>query len=253
MALFAGQPVVLPVERELRFAVVKCDPRDPHTLPALGVVARFAMRRKRPMMRILVAAAARCKIDSLVLDDLGIRPLRLMALRALYVSVFPRQREVRRRMIEGLHRFPSIEIVARLAVVAELPGVMIFVARQTGRMQTLERMGKVLDHNDLPVRRRDVLGVVALLAFQLRMLAEQRVAGLLVVEFLLGGIPLEDAEILAIMLGVAAGAVGVAFAPVDHAPVHAFMRSHQLGDLAMTVETLQLGFAGSKTMTVCAL
>jgi hypothetical protein len=74
-----------------------------------------------------------------------------------------------------------------------------------------------------------------------------------VVEFLFGCVPLEDAEILAIVLGVAPRAVCVAFAPVNYAPVHPFMRFHQFVNFAMAVEALQLGFAGAKTMTTCAL
>jgi hypothetical protein len=75
-------------------------------------------------------------------------------------------------MIECLRWFPPVEIVARLAVGAELPGVMVFMARQTSRVQSLEGMVQVLDHDDLPVRWRNVLRVVALLAFQLRVLAQ---------------------------------------------------------------------------------
>jgi hypothetical protein len=59
VAFLAGKPLMLPVERELRLAVVKRAPRDLHTLPARGVVARLAARRKRAMMRILMAPAAR--------------------------------------------------------------------------------------------------------------------------------------------------------------------------------------------------
>ena len=176
-----------------------------------------------------------------------------MTLAALQVLVLSRKREVRRRMVERLHRLPPVEIVARLAVARQLPGVMVFVARQTSRMQPLECVGQIVVHDDLPVRGRDVLRVVAVLALQLRVLTQQRIAGLVMVEFLFGGIPLEDAEILAIVLGVAARAVCVAFAPVDHAPVHTFMRFYQLVNLAVTVEALQFGFAGAKAMTACAL
>lgn len=176
-----------------------------------------------------------------------------MTLGAIQVLVLSGQREVRRRMIEHLHRLPAVEIMARLAVRAELSCVMIFVARQTRRMQPLEGVSQIVVHDDLPVRSRDVLRVVAVLALQLRVLAQQRIAGLSVVEFLLGGIPLEDAEILAIVLGVAARAVCIAFAAVDHLPVHPFMRFHQFVNFAVAVETLQLGFSGAKTMTAGAL
>lgn len=73
------------------------------------------------------------------------------------------------------------------------------------------------------------------------------------IEFIFGGIPLEDPEVLAVVLGVASGAIGIPLATVDHAPVHALMRFHETENLAMAVEALQLFRARAKTMTARAL
>ena len=223
-----------------------------NTLPPARVVASLATRGKCPMMRVLVAALARLEIDPLVLDHLRVRPGRLVTLGALHVLVFPGQREMRRRVIERLDRLPVVVIVAGLAFGAHLPGVMIFVARQTGWMQSFEGARQVVIHDALPVDRRNVFGIMALFAFQLRVLAEQRIPGLFVIEFLFGGIPLEDAEIFTIVLSVAPRAIVVPFCVVDDTPVHALTRFHQFEDFAMAVEAFQLRVP-SKAMTVCTL
>lgn len=60
---------MLAFQRELGFAVVEGAARHLHTLPAFGLVAGLAAGHKRPVMRVLVAAAAGLKVYSFVLDD----------------------------------------------------------------------------------------------------------------------------------------------------------------------------------------
>lgn len=241
------------LQRELGFGVVERAARHLHTLPAFGVVAGLAAGRKRPVMRVLVAAAAGLKVDSFVLDDFRVRLCRLMALRAFDASVLPGQREMRHRMIECFYGFPVVVIVAGLAFGAQLAFVMVLMTREAGRVQAFERPRQIVNHDDFSVCHGDVLRVMALFAFQLRVLAEEHITGLLMIEFIFGGIPLEDAEVLAVVLGVASGAIGIPLAAIGHAPVHTLMRFHETVDLAMAVEALQLFRAGAKTMTACAL
>ena len=244
---------MLAFQRELGFTVVERAARHLHALPACGVVAGLAARRKRPVMRVLVAAAAGLKVDSFVLDDFRVSLCRLMALRAFDVFVLPGQREMGHRMIECFYGFPVVVIVAGLALCAQLAFVMVLMTGEAGRVQTFERPRQIVNHDDFSVCRGDVLRVMALFAFQLRVLAEEHIPGLLMIEFIFGGIPLEDTEVLAVVLGVASGAIGIAFAAVGHPPVHALVRFHETENLAMAVEALQLFRAGAKTMTACAL
>ncbi len=253
VALFAGNAGVLPFQRKLRFAVIERAALQLHALPAVGVVARFAARRKGAVVRILVTSAARLKIDSLVLDHLRVRLRRLMTFRAFQVLVLSGKRKMRCRMIEGLDGFPSIVVVAGLALVAELSGVMVFVARQARRMKPFEGPRQIANHDDLPVGGRNMLRVVALFAFQLRVFAQQRIPRLFMVEFLFGSVPFKNPEILAVMFAMATGAVIIAFGVVDDPPVHALMRLNQVIDFAVTVEALELRFARAEAVAACAL
>ena len=248
VALVAGQPVVLSVQGELSFAVVEGAARDLCVLPTGGVVARFAAGREGSVVRILMAAGARLEIQSFVLDHLGVGLRRLVTLGALHIRMLAGQREMGGRVVKLLDRLPGGEPVTGLAVGAQLAAVMIFVAREAGRMHPLEGLGQIVDHDGFAVSGGDVLGIMAVFAFQLRMLAEQRITSLLMIELLLGGIPLKDAEALAIMLGVAARAIGVALGAIGDAPVHALVRFDELENFAVAVETLQLLFPGAEAM-----
>lgn len=95
-----------------------------------------------------------------------------MALRAFDVFVLPGQREMRHRVIECFYGFPVIVIVAGLAFGAQLPLMMVLMTGEAGRVQTFERPRQIVNHDDFSVCRGDVLRVMALFAFQLRMLAQ---------------------------------------------------------------------------------
>lgn len=63
---------------------------------------------------------------------------------------------------------------------------------------------------------RNVARVVALLAGKLRVLALQQVPGFAVVKSLLGRLPMDQEEILAVVFGMTANAVSVGAGRADH-------------------------------------
>ena len=60
------------------------------------------------------------------------------------------------------------------------------------------------------------------------------------VKLIFGGVPLEDAEVLAVVLGMASRTIVVVLGTVNHASMHALVRSHQLENLAVAVQALEL-------------
>ena len=248
VTLVARQTFMLTVQRELGFTVVEIAAGDVHPFPSPGVVTRLAPRLERTVMGILMAGGARGEINAFILNDFRIQLARLVTLGALDVFVLAGQREVGSGVIKFLDRFPVVEVMAGLTFGAQLPGVMILVAGETGRVESLEGLRQVVHHDVLAIGGRNVFRVMALLTFQLCMLTDQRVTGLLVIELFFGRLPLEDAKPFAVVLGVAASAIGVTLGMVGHASVHTLVVFHQLVDFAMAVQALELGFSGAEAM-----
>ena len=94
---------------------------------------------------------------------------------------------------------------------------------------------------------------MALFAAQAGVPAQQRVAGQAMVEFVLGRLPFDDSEVLAVMLSMAASAIHIALARADRAPVVALMRADQRANLIVTIQTSEFGRAGAEDMTTGAL
>ena len=97
-----------------------------------------------------------------------------------------------------------------------------------------------------------MLGVVTLLAVQAGVAAQQRIAGLAVVELLLGRLPFVDAEVLAVMLRMAAYTIHGALGPVNHAPMVALVLVHQGSNLGVTIQAFELGRTRAENMATVA-
>ncbi len=97
-----------------------------------------------------------------------------------------------------------------------------------------------------------MLGVVTLLAVQPGVAAQQRIAGLAMVELLLGCLPFVDAEVFAVMLRMAACAILVLLCPVNYAPMVALVLAHQGPNLVMTGQAFELGRTCTKDMATGA-
>jgi len=156
-------------------------------------------------MRILVAVRALVERYADILR-LAVRSVRV-ALGALYLYVQTRQWITGFRVVELSHvdRFPVDGIVAGLAVLAEASFVLIFVARGATTGQSEVGAAQVFLFDRRTFLRRNVRWIVALVTGYGSMLAFQNVSGLFVIESL--DVPLDKGKIVAVMLGVAAGAL----------------------------------------------
>ena len=233
VALHAGQALMLSVQRELSLAMIERG-GEPDLAPGFRVVAGLAAGRKRAVMRVLMAAVTLGKIQPGVLHDFGVRFRRAMALCALHAAVLSGERKMRGGVVERAHRLPVPRIMTALAVASQLSRVTVFVTREARGMQSLKGVVQVLGQDALAVTFGDVPRIVALLALQLGVAAFQSVAGALVVELVFRGGPLIDAEVLAVVLRVASGAIHVSFRAVHVPAVIAFPLCHQVFDFCMT-------------------
>lgn len=104
--------------------------------------------------------------------------------------------------VDGL---PVDEVVAGLAVRPQPALVEILVTGRAGRGHAEKGAVQVLFFNRRTFLRRDMGRIVALVAGHSSVLALKQVSGFFMVESL--GVPLDKGEILAVVIGVAAGAL----------------------------------------------
>ncbi len=205
MALGAIHTRVLPLQRELRFRVIKmlvhCMQRN--LLPAARVVTGLATLREAAVMRILMAVGTLVEWNANVLR-LAVCPIRV-ALGALHLQVEPSQRVACLGVIELAHvdRLPIHEVVARSTILAQPSLVLILVASHAGGGKAEIRSTRVFDLDRRAFLGRNVRGIVALGAFQPSMLALENVPSLLVIKGF--DIPLDQRKIFTVVLGMAAG------------------------------------------------
>jgi hypothetical protein len=220
-------------------------------LPAGRVVAGLAgLLRETAMMRIGVAVGAgvECQAD---IARLIIRPRR-MALRARNLGVKPAQRITRLVVVELGDVLPVFKVVALLAVLSEAAAVFILVAVNAIRGYPQEGAGLVTHLNGEKLCVRNVIGSMAAIARQPRMLAEQVITGLGVIEA--GGRwrPLHDGEVFPIVLGVTARAFLAGVSPQSVGGMQAAAGPEPGGNLAMTFEALKRA-SGAQLVTTRAI
>lgn len=165
-------------------------------------MAGFARLREGSVMRIAVAVRALREWNAGEARNAARRRGRV-TLGARHLRVKAGEREPRLVMVDLVRRFPVREIVALQARLAQLSFVGVRVACHALLRKTQEGVVQVFHfdqraHGGADSRRR-----VALAAFDLRVLAFERVARLLVVEFLQRRDPVNQREILAVVLGMA--------------------------------------------------
>ena len=100
------------------------------------------------------------------------------------LSVHPGEGIFRFRMVEMLHLFPVVEIVAALAIRSEFAFVGIRVAAYAVLRKTQKRGGEILALNQRSFRRTDVRGNMAFLASNAGVFIYQQIPRQLVVELL---------------------------------------------------------------------
>ncbi len=198
---------------------------------------------------VAVATGAIGELEPGVLNDLGIVGLRMVALIALQVYVFSRERKSGLRVVERDHGLPARVVVTAAAIGAELASMAVLVAGETGGVQAHEGMSQVLHGDIFSSRRRDVSGVMTLFAFQAGVTAFEGVAGGAVVEIVFGFGPVDDAEVLAVVFRVAAGAIHVALFRLEDTAMIAAPASYQVADFAVAALAFQLGSALAEGVT----
>lgn len=156
-------------------------------------------------MRILVA------IDALGERNPGVARLVVgpwrVTLCARYLSMKTGQRVASFRMIElaDRDRVPIRKIVTLRAIRSQLSLVLVLMASHTGWGNSKKRAVQVFDFDIGPLRRRDFVRRVAAIAGKSSVFALEQVAGQLVIEGL--GVPFNQGEIFAVVVGVTTGAV----------------------------------------------
>ena len=167
-------------------------------------MAGLATLGEAAMVRIAVTIGTLAKGDAGI-TGLVVGPGRVTLL-ASHLGVQSGQRVARFGVVElaDSHGLPVIVGVALEAVRTQASLVLVLVTGDAVLGNTQKGPIQVLDLDLRALGRRHVLRTVALVASQTRVLAFERVSGLLVIEAI--RVPLDEGKILPVVLGVAAHA-----------------------------------------------
>lgn len=241
--------LVLAEQRVLGLGVIETpgEAGGDDSLPAAGGVAGLAgLLGKAAFVRVAVAvvtfAEGQTNVAGLVVG------VRRVALFAFDRRVLPSQRITGLRVIEcPQYVFPVVEVVALRAIGAEPPGVRILVAGGAGFGNPEEGAVEVLDLDQGALAAGNVVGSVALPAFESGVLSFQEVARLLVVE--ISRVPLDDGEIQAVVIGVTFSAFLARTGPDTVRGMQAPVSREAGSNLGMAVEALKSGLASTQFVT----
>ncbi len=234
-------------EREFCFRVVEAVVAG-NLSPAAGGVTGHASLGEPAVVWIAVAIRTFREWNSPE-SRLILRPRRSVTLGAGHRAVQARQRISSLRMVELRGGFPIGEIVALGAIGPELTLVDIHVTRHAAGREPEKSPAQILDADQAVSGLADVLRLVALIALESGVLTLQRIAGLVVIERLERRQPMDERKILAVMLGMAFGAISL----VDQAGVEAASLGDPLRNLNVAFLALQNGAAETDLVTTRAL
>src|ERR1035438_9593140 len=136
-------------------------------------------------------------------------------------------------MVEPGDILPIGGDVAALAGAAQLALVHVLVAGGAIPAQTQVGMLQVLDQNVAALSGRNVLGIMALSALEVRVAPVQRIAGFPVIEFVERHIPVDGNKVLAVVVGMALDALGVRRSFVHERGVKTAVGGEPLADFGM--------------------
>lgn len=156
-------------------------------------------------------------------------------------------------MVELRGLLPVEHVVTALAIVTELPFMRIGVAGQTVRRQSKKRLGEILDLDELPLTRNHLRRGVAFFAGQACVFSLQVVSRLAMVELLLRRLPVNQAEVLPIVIQVAAYAVLALGICHTQSGMVTVIQGEPLRYFLVTIEAFKGGSAGAKLMAAGAL
>lgn len=248
VTLAAWHGRVFSLERVLCFGVVKFS-GERKRFPSAGVVTILARGGKGSAVRIGVARGAFVESDAGKLHHFFRAAGRAVTFLAGDWFVPSGERVARLRVVEARERFPAVHVVAALAIAAELAAVGVRMARQAIARQPEECARQQLFANQMPLSIGDVLWRVTAPAIQPGVLSFQGVAGLGMVKPFGRGIPFDEIEIFAIVLGVAgdAGLAGCALGEQSRVQAAAILEA--VGDERVAVQAFEGGTAGTELVT----
>jgi len=142
-------------------------------------------------------------------------------------------------MVKTADRFPIVEPMALRAILAQASAMCIFVASEAVAGEPKEGTIQILLLKPRALRRGNVSRVMALLAGQRRVLTLQPVARLAVIEGLFRRLPMDELELQAVVLRVAASALFVVGFLQQGGVVAAVCRN-ALGDFGVALQALEL-------------
>jgi hypothetical protein len=145
-------------------------------------------------------------------------------------------------MVEPGDILPIGGDVAALAGAAQLALVHVLVAGGAIPAQTQVGTLQVLDQNVSAGGGRNVVGIVALTAFEMRVAPVQRVAGFPVIEFVERHIPVDRNKVLAVVVGVALDALHVRRPRVHERRVKTAIGGEQAADFGVAGKAPELPF-----------
>ena len=154
-----------------------------HFFPTGCRMAGFARSLEGAFVRIGVAGGAGIEFDARELHRL-VGAGREVALLARYLGVHSGQRILCFRMVELLGLFPVSQIVAALAVGAELPFVDVRVAGRAVLREPQKRLREVFLLNQRALRRNHMRRRMALLARHSLVFFYECISGLAMIELL---------------------------------------------------------------------
>ena len=240
VALGAIDAGMLALQGELCLGVIKAliQRLSGDLFPSARVMARLAgLRGEAAAMGVFVAVGALVEWNPGVLR-LAIRSVGV-ALGALHLGMQPRERVACFRVIELCNAdfLPVFEIVALLTGRAQPSFVGILVTAATCGREAEISSAQILDFDGRTVGGRDIGSIVALVTGQAGVLAFEGVPSFLVIEGL--DIPLDQREVLAIVLRVAARAFLTGTGGNVVSSVQAFVGGEPSCDLGMAIEALE--------------
>lgn len=215
-------------------------------------MAFLATLFERSLMGIDVAIGAGGKLHVFVARRTT-RLIRLVAFFAGDFDVKTGQRISCLGMVKLIGGFPIRKVVALEAIVAELALMRILVTRYAVLREPEEGFGRVLHFDERTLVGSHVHRRVAFLASDAGMLAFQVVARQSMVELLLSRLPMDQVEVLAVVLQMAANAVFPVRIAHLNLEVIAVLAVEPSGDFLMAVQALEGGRAGAELVATHAL
>ena len=158
---------------------------------------------ERTVVRVAVAVGAFAERDSHQLNQLRVACQGLVALFTCHAGMLARQCKTGFGMVKMADFFPVVKVVALLALFAKPSAVWVLVAAGASARQPEKSTVQVFFAYFRAFCRRNMTGVVALLAAEPRMFALQRITCFRVIEPLFGGHPVNDLKVYTVVFRMA--------------------------------------------------